>query len=247
MKRILIFIYLFVFAGAAFAAGVWYKPGDTLYVTAQSGLNLRDKADIGGKLIIKVPYGSEIKVLKDTKPPVPFAFDNIKGHWAYIEYKGKKGYIFDGYLSTLTPPELTVDFSSLLDYLMSYYDYPDPKETVVGGEGQETHHSEYRFTNNICANISVTDYWTGDPSFEYSVYTLPGFTRIEEVFVLLKNLGYFKNDPDMPFPVTGSSAGENKVSLDITCSSDSLCFACEEYRINIIMNSNGIVVETFQY
>jgi len=223
----------------------WYTPGDNLYVLAISGLNLREKADINGKLAVKVPYGSELTVLKDTAKPVVFSFDNIDGHWVYADYKGKKGYIFDGYLSTLPAPELSEDSQyPLLDYMHNLSESCGPPEqSEEGGEGLMTSIEKYYFDNKCTAEISVTYYWTDDPDFTQEVYTFPMVTRVEEGFILLKAFGYFSGDPMFVFPAGSMSAKDNQLKLEIQKSAPDLMMHNENIFIQITADKNGVKID----
>ncbi len=92
-----------------------YKPGDTLYVWAMSGLTLRDGPSLKAAKLANVPYGTMLKVLnyngahdssveavpgyatgEESSPAVL-----LGGDFAQVTFQAIKGYLFDGYLSTL--------------------------------------------------------------------------------------------------------------------------------------------------
>jgi hypothetical protein len=92
-----------------------YQPGDTVYVWAVSGLSLRESASLKSTKLDVIPYGTalvlqnwsgqhDIKVevlpknkIGDTDIPAL----QLRGDFAQVSYKGKTGYLFDGYLSKL--------------------------------------------------------------------------------------------------------------------------------------------------
>ena len=88
-----------------------FKDGETLYIWAASGLNLRDKPDAKGTKLITIPYGSKVVVQPNIGVKVPFEVEqskdfSVKGYWLLVKYENTEGYIFDGFLSKLPAPTL---------------------------------------------------------------------------------------------------------------------------------------------
>lgn len=99
----------------------FYKPGDTLWVWAKNGLNIRDQPNAHSKILGKIENGAPVVSLDYPNHDFPYAVEEIKqrtekisanetleypnfelaGYWAKIKYKGAVGYVFDGYLSKL--------------------------------------------------------------------------------------------------------------------------------------------------
>jgi hypothetical protein len=92
-----------------------YQPGDTLYIWAISGLTLREGPSKDAAKMITVPYGTALVVQNyagnhgTTIEAVP-GFKNgaaqteaviFGGDFAAVTFKGKTGYVFDGYLSKM--------------------------------------------------------------------------------------------------------------------------------------------------
>ncbi len=97
----------------------YYNPGDTLWVWAQNGLNIRAQPDALAKIVGKAENGAQVVSLESMDTNLPYAVEVIKksvreitdsekvkcpnfeltGHWAKINYKGIVGYVFDAYLS----------------------------------------------------------------------------------------------------------------------------------------------------
>lgn len=73
--------------------------GDKFSVAVKDGLNLRDKPATTGKLIVTIPYRTEVSVLKYEGADV--TIQGRKGRWAQIEYQNKTGYAFSGFLSAV--------------------------------------------------------------------------------------------------------------------------------------------------
>ncbi len=75
-------------------------PGDKFSVAVKEGLNLRDKPATAGKLIVTIPYRTEVSVTKYEGDEV--TIQGRKGRWALIEYQNKSGYAFSGFLSAVS-------------------------------------------------------------------------------------------------------------------------------------------------
>jgi len=75
-----------------------------LYVTASTGLSLREHANLQSEKLAVMPYGTRVKVI-NTEEKTTMAIGGIKGAMDEIEFNHKKGYAFNGYLSKFFPPE----------------------------------------------------------------------------------------------------------------------------------------------
>ena len=117
----LITLLLCLISTLAFSIDMYHK-GDELFVHAPSGLKLRAIPD--GDAVITVPYGSKLKVLQDKILKPSKIVDGLHGCWAKVDFDGKTGFIFDGYLSFLPAPK---DYhASLLDYCQSMFEKTTP-------------------------------------------------------------------------------------------------------------------------
>ena len=78
-----------------------------LYVTAFTGLSLREYANLQSEKLAIMPYGTKIKVITaETNPTMNLG--GIKGGMNQVEFNHKKGFAFNGYLSKFFPPELDI-------------------------------------------------------------------------------------------------------------------------------------------
>ncbi len=75
-----------------------------LYVTAYSGLSLREYNNLKSKKLAVMPYGARVKVIS-SEIKNTMTIDEIEGGMDQIEYNHKKGFAFNGYLSKVFPPE----------------------------------------------------------------------------------------------------------------------------------------------
>ena len=96
-----------------------YQIGDTLFNWAKSGLNLREEMKLDSERKLKIKYGEIVIVLqsKDELYPENEKLTSVYeiwgkkqknveyyGKWVKVNYKGTIGYVFDGFLSRLKPP-----------------------------------------------------------------------------------------------------------------------------------------------
>ena len=72
------------------------------YVSAESGLSLRDQPDVSGKMLSKLAYGEAIGVLEKTdhKLVILDGGKKVSGGWVKVETRNHIGYVFNGYLSS---------------------------------------------------------------------------------------------------------------------------------------------------
>lgn len=83
--------------------GQRYGVGEEMYVIADGGLNLREEPSINGAIITLLSRGSKVKIeeiLKNEEMELP---NGYKGKWVKILYENKQGFVFDAYLSRLSP------------------------------------------------------------------------------------------------------------------------------------------------
>lgn len=91
-----------------------YSAGQQLNVLASSGMNLRDAPK--GAVIQKIPYGARVKTLQAKSTSNPETIEGIQGSWVKVDYNGKTGFLFDGFLSAMPAPELNC--TNLHDYAL---------------------------------------------------------------------------------------------------------------------------------
>ncbi|MDC8005252.1 hypothetical protein POV27_14415 [Aureisphaera galaxeae] len=75
-----------------------------LYVTAPSGLTLREYGNLHSTKLARMPYGTKVKVVQTEDNPT-MNVKGIKGGMDEVEFNHKKGFAFNGYLSKYFPPE----------------------------------------------------------------------------------------------------------------------------------------------
>ena len=133
-------LFLLIIVSYAFSSSLYsksrFQTGDTVYVFAVNGMNLRKDASLVAPVKAKIPYGERLLItgIPDNQDSVvvkEFEGFNIAGHFVEVEYRGQSGYIFDGYLSKLIPP---VAGESVSDYLTRYGPAGEHYDLIRGGE-----------------------------------------------------------------------------------------------------------------
>jgi 3D (Asp-Asp-Asp) domain-containing protein len=86
-----------------------FKEGETLYIWATSGMNLRQKPDAKAAKLATIPLGSKVIVQPNVGVNIPFEVEafkdfTVKGYWLLVKYDNTEGYVFDGFLSKLPAP-----------------------------------------------------------------------------------------------------------------------------------------------
>lgn len=74
------------------------------YISSIAGLNLRENKDVASKVISTIPFGKEISILQEDEEEI-FLSDRY-GKWLKVEYFGKTGWLFSGFLCDFDPTPL---------------------------------------------------------------------------------------------------------------------------------------------
>lgn len=81
------------------------------YVTALSGLSLRAGSNLKSKKMLVLPYGAQLSFIS-SPPHTEMTVGGVEGKMLEVAYQGAQGFVFDGYLSTLSPPQEHEDLGS---------------------------------------------------------------------------------------------------------------------------------------
>lgn len=116
-KKIWLLAFIFIFFNQINLAQIYYYNGDSLHVWAEGGLFMRETADLKGKKITLIPYGSKILFESyyehKTNVEIPFFKNNSslklgykncsdykqKGIWIKVKYNNYQGFVFSGFIS----------------------------------------------------------------------------------------------------------------------------------------------------
>lgn len=90
------------------------------YVTAPSGLTLREFNNLQSEKIAKMPYGTKVVILQpEGKNTMKVA--GIPGAMDQVAFNHKTGYAFNGYLSKYFPPERDITVAGYAEELKAHY------------------------------------------------------------------------------------------------------------------------------
>jgi hypothetical protein len=104
---------------------------DYLYVTATTGLSLREYANLQSEKLAVMPFGTRVKVIASEKNPT-MKVGEIKGGMDEIEYNQKKGFAFNGFLSRYFPPEKGISAKRYVEKLKESFSKVVYSETTGG-------------------------------------------------------------------------------------------------------------------
>ncbi|MGL1886193.1 MAG: SH3 domain-containing protein [Reichenbachiella sp.] len=174
-----------------------YKVGDTLYVVAIKGVNLRVAPEIADNVITPLKNGESVIIHKTHIKKGSFEFN---GNWTSIyspEHK-TKGYIFDSFISRFPPPDtlksaktdrLTYDVSDLSltplaeEYFEKYYKSNIRSVSYNNGIDGEGARSFEIFPINDNIRVVKQYLWEG-----YSIEFELSHASNSEIYYFLENL-----------------------------------------------------------
>ena len=108
-----------------------------LYVTASTGLSLREYDNLQSKKLAIMPYGTKLKVIESEKDPT-MNINGITGGMDQVEFNHKTGYAFNGYLSKFFPPELNISVKGYAQELKMLFPDVSYFETIGGSASAPT-------------------------------------------------------------------------------------------------------------
>jgi hypothetical protein len=108
-----------------------------LYVTASTGLSLREYANLQSKKLGIMPYGTKLKVIETETDPT-MNIGGIIGGMDQVEFNHKTGYAFNGYLSKFFPPELDISVKGYAQELKKIFPKVVYTENVGGSASAPT-------------------------------------------------------------------------------------------------------------
>jgi hypothetical protein len=87
---------------------------DSYHVCTKAGLRMRETADQKGKQIALIPDGAKITFLEEQGDDITIS--DRKGKWSKVEWNGKTGWVFGGFLCMdISPEEAEVVEQHVLD------------------------------------------------------------------------------------------------------------------------------------
>ncbi len=101
------------------------------YVTAPSGLSLREYNNLQSKKLGKMPYGTKVKILTPEVKQT-MTVGGISGAMDEVEFNHKKGFAFNGYLSKYFPPERDITVNGYAEELQRQFPEVSYAKTAEG-------------------------------------------------------------------------------------------------------------------
>ncbi len=183
--RIIFFLSLVILSVGASAQLM----GGTMYVAAKTGLSIREKPEVGAKVLDKIPYGTKITVLEYGEEKKSITTEGMLGYWQKVKYNNKTGFIIDSYLFPWAPPKLAT-VKEMKNYLAQVTVPFGGKLTVKSGTMNNIEEAGWQVTKQLYKNGAE---WHKHLGYEYGsdVYFLPGFS-LQQGFLLLRLIPEFK-------------------------------------------------------
>lgn len=102
-----------------------------VYVTARTGLSLREFNNLNSEKLAVMPYGTKLNVLTEEQKPT-MTVGGIKGSMDEVEFNHKKGFAFSGYLSKFFPPEQGISAKRYAEELQKSFPETSYVESIGG-------------------------------------------------------------------------------------------------------------------
>jgi len=112
------------------------EPG-YLYVTASSGLTLREFNNLNSNKLAIMPYGTKLKILTKEDNNT-MTVGGINGGMNEVEFNNKKGFAFNGFLSKFFPPEKDTNASMYVEDLKATFPTASYIESTGGTASNPT-------------------------------------------------------------------------------------------------------------
>lgn len=129
-----------------------FDVGDTLYVCAYNGINLRSEANTSSEVITKLDHAKQVVVLETASNLIEI--DHRKSIWMKVSSNGYTGYLFGGYLSAIEPLYLE---SYSFDCNTGMY-YLDWVSDIIGGASPVLNQSVLDKQKKTGGEVSISTY-----------------------------------------------------------------------------------------
>ncbi len=156
MKKSLILFLLLNAFGLEISAQLDCEAAAVYKVTAPSGLRIRSAPNTDGKMIASAPLNSELNGCQ--KSFGKFATSEAEGDWRKVEFKGKTGYIWDGFLEVISKEKDTISIDNL-DTDSTEVSAPE-KSSKPENPNKFTNATKFQFVTeayNFCGDVGAID------------------------------------------------------------------------------------------
>ncbi|EMF73125.1 SH3 domain-containing protein [Leptospira interrogans] len=148
------------------------------YVFAKSGLILRKKPELNSEPILTIPYGSKVLVSSDEPVGEKLEVESLNGYYRFVKFSENIGFIFDGFISTLIPPDSKLDGISHY-FEKNYKKIKGPIQSSPNVDNSETKVYEIHYEKGI--KLFTTVYLGGG----YTRISIPNATINDGKLLLL--------------------------------------------------------------
>lgn len=178
----------FLLLAIFFSPLVIFAQNNAKYVAIKTGANMRDKPDVSGKVIEKIPYATKITLLEDNEQEKSIKTENLNGYWRKVKYNNKTGYIVDSYLFPVPPPKANT--KTIKDYFTQITTLFGSKLVVKSGTITSIEEGGWELHKQLYKNGAEWHHFAG---YEYGseTYFIPEFT-MQEAFLLLRMIPEFE-------------------------------------------------------
>jgi hypothetical protein len=167
--------------------------GEQYHVCTKAGLRMRETPDQKGKQIALIPDSEKIVVLEEKSDEITIS--GKKGKWTRIEWKGKTGWAFGGFLCVDISPE---EQAAVDKHLLDISEFTG--KTLVYGEPSSGEYRTIEIRKNKTIEIydSTTIDGTCKITGKYEVLRNDGIVEIKITGVTMSVSRYDKNTKSKP-------------------------------------------------
>lgn len=194
-----------------------YQKGDTLYVWATSGLNMREGPGTNFPKMKKLEYGERVKVidqqLKNKSLSLTILKQNkrhnlfkLNGHWVKVQIGSRTGYVFDGYLSRL--PAMKMKKTSAGETYFEHFNEYAKREfgidsTALNADSLKNYDERYVYQNGMEWKYPASECYfasldLGDLAFNEAYLIFDKMTSFEQQAKFFHPRDLAFNDPEGP-------------------------------------------------
>lgn len=178
------------FMGSSFP----FVEGQVLNVVAPSGLKLRIAPQKDASTLRIIPPGDKVEVINASEiTSIPDRISWMDGQWIYVEHRGVRGYVFDGFLSSLPMPnndfeEIRSDFNITVPFECYV------KNHLLDNEECDTLISNDSFTKLVYNDLKGIRLESTEEEFYYEVDVFIPEIRVSEIFNLFNNMAESRHE-----------------------------------------------------
>lgn len=110
---------------------------EAMYITAVSGLTLREHPNLQSKKLVVMPLGTKVKII-NAEVETTMNVGGIEGAMDEIEYNNQKGFAFNGFMSKFAPPGDNANAKQYAEQLKNEFPNVEYSESTGGTASKPT-------------------------------------------------------------------------------------------------------------